>query len=181
MTAQEKWHQYRHEVPYHDMSDYMDFLREVAVGNVFEIGVRDGVSTAALLMGVHSRGVGHVYSVDINPNCAHALSDPAWSFIHGHSQEIIKPEFQLDVLLIDGDHSYRSVMMDYLRFSPLVKRGGLILMHDVEPSAMYRERIVTEKWFPLDECELAWSHICDLHDNCKVIPGMTGLGVIHVQ
>jgi predicted O-methyltransferase YrrM len=39
----------------------------------------------------------------------------------------------LDVLLIDGDHSYDGVRADFELYSPLVRPGGLIAFHDVNP------------------------------------------------
>jgi len=36
----------------------------------------------------------------------------------------------LDLLFIDGDHQYASVLMDWLLYSPLVKPGGLVAFHD---------------------------------------------------
>lgn len=41
---------------------------------------------------------------------------------------------QLDVLFIDGDHTYNGVKHDYELYSPFVKKGGVIAFHDVLPS-----------------------------------------------
>jgi cephalosporin hydroxylase len=38
---------------------------------------------------------------------------------------------QVDVLHIDGDHSYDGVRADYEMYSPVVRPGGLVLFHDV--------------------------------------------------
>lgn len=35
-----------------------------------------------------------------------------------------------DLLFIDGDHGYREVASDYLRYKPLVKSGGIVAFHD---------------------------------------------------
>jgi cephalosporin hydroxylase len=40
---------------------------------------------------------------------------------------------QLDLLFIDGDHSYEGVQADFLNYSPLVRPGGLIVLHDIVP------------------------------------------------
>lgn len=40
-------------------------------------------------------------------------------------------ERQVDLLFIDGDHSYGGVKTDYLLFSPFVRPGGLIAFHDI--------------------------------------------------
>jgi cephalosporin hydroxylase len=55
---------------------------------------------------------------------SHSLYSLAW----------IKEELSerpLDVLFIDGDHSYEGAKKDFEMYSPLVRTGGLVLMHDV--------------------------------------------------
>jgi predicted O-methyltransferase YrrM len=37
----------------------------------------------------------------------------------------------LDVLFIDGDHSYDGVRADFERYAPLVREGGIVALHDV--------------------------------------------------
>lgn len=37
----------------------------------------------------------------------------------------------IDVLFIDGDHSYQGVKADFENYSPMVRKGGLILFHDI--------------------------------------------------
>jgi cephalosporin hydroxylase len=39
----------------------------------------------------------------------------------------------LDLLFIDGDHSYEGVKADFVNYSPLVRPGGLIVLHDIIP------------------------------------------------
>ncbi len=38
---------------------------------------------------------------------------------------------EVDLLFIDGDHTYEGVKMDFQRYSPLVKKGGIIALHDI--------------------------------------------------
>jgi len=38
----------------------------------------------------------------------------------------------LDFLFIDGDHSFFGVMNDFIRFSTLVRPGGIIAFHDIQ-------------------------------------------------
>jgi predicted O-methyltransferase YrrM len=45
----------------------------------------------------------------------------------------------LDVLLIDGDHSYGGVSRDYALYAPLVRRGGLVILHDIVLDIAQRE------------------------------------------
>jgi predicted O-methyltransferase YrrM len=42
---------------------------------------------------------------------------------------------RLDLLFVDGDHSYEGVRQDYERYSPLVREGGLVAFHDIVPGA----------------------------------------------
>jgi predicted O-methyltransferase YrrM len=38
---------------------------------------------------------------------------------------------EVDVLLIDGDHTYQGVSKDFQMYSPLVKKGGIVVFHDI--------------------------------------------------
>jgi predicted O-methyltransferase YrrM len=44
----------------------------------------------------------------------------------------------LDLLFIDGDHSYEGVRSDYEMYSPLVRPDGLIVFHDIVPDLRMR-------------------------------------------
>jgi cephalosporin hydroxylase len=37
----------------------------------------------------------------------------------------------IDLLFIDGDHSYNGVKQDYEMYSPLVRSGGIVSFHDI--------------------------------------------------
>ena len=39
----------------------------------------------------------------------------------------------VDLLFIDGDHTYEGVRRDYASYSPLVRPGGLVAIHDIVP------------------------------------------------
>jgi len=118
-----------------DISQHLPFLRENSRGNVVEIGTRDGASTSALLLGVKENVGGHLWSVDINPECSRIFPpDPQWTFIHGHSRDnadriLAQIPGYVDLLFIDGDHSYEMVKSDLAIYGPLAKT---IMLHDVE-------------------------------------------------
>jgi len=51
----------------------------------------------------------------------------------------------LDLLFIDGDHSYEGALSDFLTYRDLVRDGGLIAFHDIQSDG--RERgVVTDAW-----------------------------------
>jgi cephalosporin hydroxylase len=41
----------------------------------------------------------------------------------------------VDLLFIDGDHTYEGVKADFETYSPLVRSGGLIAFHDIVPGS----------------------------------------------
>lgn len=52
-------------------------------------------------------------------------------------RKILKSE-EIDLLFIDGDHSLLGVMNDYVLYSPLVRKGGIIAFHDINPNLYMR-------------------------------------------
>jgi len=124
-----------------NMGGFVPLLYSVATDykkgarTILEIGTRWGTSTLAFLHGIHDRGHKNLklYSMDIE-DCTGVVKDPElkkhWEFMQGDSKTLPWDK-EIDVLLIDGDHSYEGVKADYERFEPFVKEGGIILMHDV--------------------------------------------------
>ncbi len=47
--------------------------------------------------------------------------------------KLILKDRYIDILFIDGDHSYNGAKKDYLNYSPFVKDEGLIIFHDIIP------------------------------------------------
>lgn len=59
-----------------------------------------------------------------------------WELIKGYSHEVIIGwQRPLDFLFIDGDHNYQAVARDIYQWTPLLKQGGLLALHD---SRMHR-------------------------------------------
>src|ERR1700722_16751931 len=105
--------------------DHLKYLRDVSWGDVLEIGTNTGQSASAFLLNAN-----HVYSVDVNPDCAKNFDVPNWTFIHADSREISKVldvvgrNMFFDILFIDGDHSYECAASDLVHYSTLVKPSG---------------------------------------------------------
>jgi predicted O-methyltransferase YrrM len=178
LTPQSIWDEYS-KIDKQDMREYLPLLRQMGEGRVIEIGVCRGVSTSAFLLGMDDKNDGRLYSIDVDQFCGSIFDHPRWTFIHGNSQTLelpLKPG-SCDVLLIDGDHSYESAISDLRRFSPLVKPGGTILMHDVLPSDYARSMC------SVDECRQAWDEFCAEHPGwtSNIMPGLFGMGVMQKQ
>lgn len=53
---------------------------------------------------------------------------------------------QLDFLFIDGDHTYEGVKKDFEMYSPLVKKGGIIVFHDIAVHPLETDCFVHDFW-----------------------------------
>ena len=62
-----------------------------------------------------------------------------------HIQKLLGDR-ELDLLFIDGDHSYEGVRKDYELYTPLVRKGGLIVFHDIVPCPPKRRCGVPQFW-----------------------------------
>jgi len=121
-----------HLANWSDIQEHLPRLYDAARGNVLEIGVRSGCSTSALLAGIEEHG-GHLWSVDIN-DCPVFAGHPNWTFRRADTlkdADAIKRELpeSLDVLFVDGDHTYQGAMSDLINFGDIAK---LIFVHDTE-------------------------------------------------
>lgn len=120
---------------------------------VLEIGTANGGSLFALTR--LSAPDAHVISVDL-PHGNFGGGYPAWrislykafatrmqqlDLLRGDSHDprtrdrvrtLLEGE-SLDLLFIDGDHTFDGVRQDFESYGPLVRRGGLIAFHDITP------------------------------------------------
>lgn len=123
----------RYQNEWSDIGLHLPWLRDHAKGKVLEIGVREGISTSALLLGVAHHG-GHVWSVDID-NCDLDFDQDNkanWTFIQADSGKDCRKVLdsiggEIDLLFLDGDHSYAGCMSDLTTYGPLAK---VIAVHD---------------------------------------------------
>lgn len=165
-----------------DMKDFVGWMRKHAQGNIVEIGTRDGASTSAFLAGVEEHG-GHVYSIDVQPCGGLFEGHPQWTFIQANSTDIdsIIPQipFEIDLLLIDGDHSRAGVISDF-QYARQLRAGGLVLFHDIAPEIKPSD--CGDSSWPGDDVKrvyeelatalilMGWTHL--------ELPGRYGMGVL---
>ena len=94
-----------------------------------------------------------------------------------HSDEVlarVKSITQsLDILFIDGDHTYEGVKRDFFAYSPLVRPGGVVAFHDIVEHA--RD----------SGCEVArfWNEIKQQYRHEEIIEnpqqGWAGIGILY--
>lgn len=124
---------------------------------IVEIGTAQGVSALHLAAGCPS---GHVTTIDIDQDCAAVCRARAAQYGVTNLSAVIADSTDpklaqllgedvstIDLLFIDGNHTYASMQGDYTRFRPLMSDGGLILFDDIDYS---------------DEMRMAWSAVHDL-------------------
>ena len=123
---------------------------------IVEIGIRRGGTLRVLSSMLNSEGI--VINIDMQDDIVWDQMDyPCNAFrINGSSfdknivtklKKCLKGK-KIDVLFIDGEHSYENVMQDYKIFSNLVRSGGIIAVHDI---------------YYLDEVARAWKDIPSEH------------------
>jgi predicted O-methyltransferase YrrM len=163
-------------------SEFRQMIRlaaHVRARRVVEIGTANGATLFALTRVAADDAV--VVSVDL-PGGLFGGGYPAWKKtiysrfarpaqrVHllranSHEEQTFERVRQLtgsgsvDILFIDGDHTYEGVRADFLRYRELVRPGGLIFFHDiikntfdpgVQVDRFWRE-LVARKW--LDGCK----------------------------
>ena len=75
------------------------------------------------------------------------LDDGNSKFYHGLSndEKIVEKVYDkhenISMLFIDGNHTYASVLADFLLYYPLVKKGGIVAFHDTIYSSGYNEDV----------------------------------------
>lgn len=79
----------------------------------------------------------------------------------------------LDVLFIDGDHSYDGVKCDFEMYAPLVRKGGLIAFHDIMEHPPEARCEVSVFWH---EIKTQYKHLEIIEDREQ---GWAGIGVLY--
>jgi predicted O-methyltransferase YrrM len=80
----------------------------------------------------------------------------------------------LDVLFIDGDHTYEGVKQDFRCYSPLVRKGGIVAFHDIAEHPKETDCNVPRFW---NEVKTSYRHE-EIIENRE--QGWAGIGVLYV-
>lgn len=94
----------------------------------------------------------------------------------GAAKEQVEKALQgktLDLLFIDGDHTYAGVKQDFEMYSPLVAPGGIIVFHDILPTTAPGIE-VAQFW---EEIKIRYRHREIIEDRNQ---GRAGIGVLYL-
>lgn len=84
----------------------------------------------------------------------------------------------LDLLLVDGDHTYEGVKQDFADYSPLVRPGGLVAFHDIVPGG-------PGKHGDPGGVPAFWLELATMHQVTELVEdwtwGSCGIGLIRVS
>lgn len=164
--------------PGQDMATHLLVLYSIArflpALKAVEIGADDGSSTLPLLIALGENG-GHLWSVDPAPCEGAKIMAQAsgyakhWTFMQQKSEAVASmlPD-DLDLVLIDGDHSAYGVRADWEHYEPKVRPGGIILFHDYQNRRDFPgiadlvDEIIRRAWYRWETCVLpyGWGLVC---------------------
>ncbi len=149
-----------------ELQSLIALVRRTRPATVVEIGTHRG-GTLACWAAIAPPG-GHIISIDVPPSWeqqevidgfitrVRALLGPSQRLTRiagdshdartlGRLEEALAGA-PIDVLWIDGDHTYAGVTQDMAMYGPLVRRGGIIAMHDIQRSDLMTDEGSQEYW-----------------------------------
>jgi len=178
-----------------EIHGFLELVRELNPQTVCEIGAARG-GTLCLFSRVAAPGA-RLLSIDIGFSSLQCAVLPTL-VRHGQYATCLRADShdpatlarvrqwlghrRIDVLFIDGDHTYAGVARDFEMFSPLVRPGGIIGFHDIVPDFKTRFGIQTvsdvgevpEFWKKLKDSGCRTQEFIDDHEQDGF-----GIGVVH--
>lgn len=171
-----------------EITEALDHIQHSAPETVCEIGTDNGGTT--LLLGSCLESVRHVVGVDLYVKNKRQLR-----LLRKHGQQIDLIEGsshdpgtfkrvqdllglkKIDLLLIDGDHSYEGVEKDFLLYRTLVRDDGQIMFHDIVED--HGQRFGRATLASSGGVPKFWNHIKRQYDYQEFVadPEQDGMGI----
>jgi predicted O-methyltransferase YrrM len=125
------------------------YVRSTSPHTVVEIGTYRGTSACVLATALERNGYGHLYTIDNDVSgTVRAVRDRlrAWSLqervtlLQKNSSEAFADwgRAKIDLLYIDGGHSFLDTCLDFALWCRYIPRTGLIVVHDTVTRLMRR-------------------------------------------
>lgn len=105
---------------------------------IVELGTGKGLSTSRLLYGLSLHEDAKVWTIDLDEcklarEYIEASLIPNWRYEFVIGDTVAKAEefpIEIDLLYIDASHSYDGVKADIIAWTPKLKQGGIVALHD---------------------------------------------------
>jgi predicted O-methyltransferase YrrM len=171
-----------------EISSFTRYAASIEPRVVCEIGVQDGGTSFILSRALPTATTS--IAIDLHVSLKAQLRffqrpDVALHIIEGSSHAVrtrrkltrVLQSRPIDVLFIDGDHSYEGVLRDLALYSPLVRRGGLIAFHDIVADSYSRYGILTDSY--VGGVPTLWQRLRPLYSHREFIdePSQDGRGI----
>jgi cephalosporin hydroxylase len=181
-----EWIQHRSEIV-----SFLALLSDTRPQRICEIGTLEGGTTVALGRYASTLMIGVDLYVRRKPMLRQLAghSRSSMVLIDGNSrrkavlrrvERALAGEL-LDVLFIDGDHSFAGVRDDFLAYRHYVRDGGLIAFHDIVPDSLQRQGVQTARWS--GEVPQFWSAVKAVYPHEEIVEDASqdgaGIGVLH--
>ena len=118
-----------------DLKILLPIVAKIEPENILEIGMHQGYSIETWVRAFSCRVIG-IEKDSPTPISYTSPFSPLWN-TDSHNLDTLQKVKDLthgeliDFLFIDGDHSLEGVQQDFEMYSPLVREGGIIVLHDV--------------------------------------------------
>lgn len=160
-----------------DLKVLLPIIADIRPRVILEVGMHQGYSMEVWRKAFHPACL---IGLECDPVQGHYYDEMGsmWQTNSQSADTLYKVKFQLDdkvdFLFIDGDHSYEGVKKDFEMYSPLVRKGGIIVFHDVVYTSddPYAPVQVKRLW---DELKTQYKSL-----EIKESGNSTGIGVIWV-
>ena len=120
---------------------------------VIETGVFEGHSSLALLLALKENNKGHLHSIDLpSPKLPPGKESgwivpehlrKRWDLRLGKSSDLLpdllKEVREVDIFLHDSEHSYENMHWEYKTAWEYIRKGGLLLSHDISQNSAFRD------------------------------------------
>lgn len=171
-----------------EIVSFLEFARTHEPKLVLEIGTADGGTHFLLGHGLPT--VTSTIAVDLfvwNASILRSLNrEPTEQrFIHASSydpatiQQVANTLAgrPIDLLFIDGDHTYEGAKKDYLGYRHFVREGGIIAFHDIMPDYKTRYGRDTGRW--AGDVPILWNELKHHYEHHEFVdsPDQDGLGI----
>ena len=138
-------------------------VAHLAPANVLETGVAHGLTSRAILEGLHRNGNGHLWSIDlpaVDPALHHEIGVAVpqdlrsrWTYVEGTSRrrlpELVRGLQQVDLFVHDSLHTTRNTCFELDTIWPALRPGGVAVVDDIHRNLGFRSftnRVAPEAW-----------------------------------